>query len=128
MDFDYFTHPNKLPFREMAAYVRQVKTEDDFLINWYSNGTHHIWETKYYGIPAPIYVSGEGELPFFVGTALMIDADVISEIPRGVQRVGVITSGPVEEVKIPGFKKQEVKEIDRLKFIWFTLSNSKNKD
>ena len=120
IDYDYFTHPVKLPFREMAAYVRQVKQKDDFLINWYSNGTHHIWETKYYGIPAPIYAPSEGELPFFVGTALMEEGDIIREIPEEIERVGVITSGPVEETNLPGYKKDEVVEFDGLKFVWYT--------
>jgi len=129
IDYDYFTHPTKLPFREMAAYIKEAKTENDFLVNWYSNGTHHIWETKYYQIPAPIFLpEGKKDLPFFVGTALMEEGDVISEIPKGVQRVGVITSGPIEEVRIPGFKKEKVKEMNRLKFIWFTPLYSKSKD
>ena len=119
MDYQYFTHPAKLPFREVATYVKESKTEGDYLINWYSNGTHHIWETKYYGIPAPIYVSGEGDLPFFVGTALMEEGDLISEIPEGIERVGVVTSGPIEEVSLPGYEQDAIKEFDGLKFIWY---------
>ena len=124
IDYQYFTHPKKLPFREMASYVKEVKKEGDFLINWYSNGTHHIWETKYYGIPAPIYVSGEGELPFFVGTALMEEGDIISEIPQNTKRVGVITSGPVEEIKLPGYTESEVKRFSGLKFILYSNDKS----
>lgn len=123
IDFHYFTHPTKLPFREMSAYVKEVKTEGDFLINWYSNGTHHIWETKYYGIPAPIYTPNDKNLPFFVGTALMTKEDIISEIPKNIKRVGVITSGPIEEVNLPDYTKSEVKTFDELKFIWFELKN-----
>ncbi|KKQ53390.1 hypothetical protein A2865_00530 [Candidatus Woesebacteria bacterium RIFCSPHIGHO2_01_FULL_39_17] len=119
MDYQYFTHPAKLPFREMAGYVKETQKEGDFLINWYSNGTHHIWETKYYGIPAPIYTSGDAELPFFVGTALMDESDIIREIPEGVKRIGVVTSGPIEEIEVPNFGQEEVKEFDGLKFIWY---------
>ncbi|OGM37158.1 hypothetical protein A3F01_05605 [Candidatus Woesebacteria bacterium RIFCSPHIGHO2_12_FULL_38_11] len=122
MDYNYFTHPTKLPFREMATYVKEIKSEDDFLINWYSNGTHHIWETKYYGIPAPIYVSREGELPFFVGTALMEEKDIIHQIPDGVSRVGVVTSGPIEEISLTGYKQDEIKRFDGLKFVWLSAS------
>jgi len=125
MDYNYFTHPAKLPFRQMASYVKEEKTEDDFLINWYSNGTHHIWETKYYNIPAPIYAPGEGDLPFFVGTALMEENDIIREIPPGVSRVGVVTSGPIEEIEIPNYEQGEIKELNGLKFIWF-FSSSEN--
>jgi uncharacterized membrane protein len=124
IDYDYFTHPKKLPFREMAGYVIETKTKNDFLINWYSNGTHHIWETKYYGIPAPIYVSGNGELPFFVGTALMKEDDIITKIPEGYKRIGVVTSGPIEEVIISGYTESEVKQFDGLKFLWL----EKNQD
>lgn len=125
IDYNYFIHPTKLPFREMATYVKKVKTEDDFLINWYSNGTHHLWETKYYGIPAPIYYPEEKELPFFVGTALMEEADIIHKIPGSIKRIGVITSGPKEEVLISNYKHEETKEFGKLKFIWlFKISEN----
>lgn len=125
IDYNYFTHPAKLPFRQYSEFVKSELRDGDFLINWYSNGTHHIWETKYYGIPAPIYVSGKGELPFFVGTALMEENDIIREIPGGTKRVGIITSGPIEEVKLSDYKLEEVKEFGSLKFIWYSkLSES----
>ena len=123
IDYYYFVHPTKLPFRQMSEFVKNETQEGDYLINWYSNGTHHIWETKYYGIPAPIYDPGEGELPFFVGTALMEEGDIIREIPKGVERVGVVTSGTVEEVNIPGYTESEVKSFNSLKFIWYSKSS-----
>ena len=107
IDFHYFTHPTKRPFRELAEYVTETRTEGDFLINWYSNGTHHLWETKYYDIPAPIYVPGGEELPFFVGTALMEEDDVIQKIPEGTTRVGVVTSGSVDDINLPGYTEEE---------------------
>ncbi|KKQ85557.1 MAG: hypothetical protein UT08_C0005G0008 [Candidatus Woesebacteria bacterium GW2011_GWB1_38_8] len=119
IDYQYFTNPTKLPFREMASYVKETQKEGDYIINWYSNGTHHIWETKYYGIPAPIFAPGEGALPFFVGTALMEEGDVIREIPEGVQRVGVVTSGNTEEIELLGYGQREVKEFNGLKFVWY---------
>jgi len=114
----YFTHPTKRPFQELASYVKGTRQNGDFIINWYSNGTHHIWETKYYEIPGPIYVSGGSELPFFVGTALMEKGDIISELPKNLSRVGVVTSGPVEEISLPGYTKEEEKEFGSLKFLW----------
>ena len=120
IDVYYFTHPIKKPFREMAAYVKSSLAEDDFLINW-NAGSHHLWETKYYGIPSPIYVEGEGELPFFVGTALMEENDLVHEIPKGVSRVGVTTSGETEEIELPGYIEGEVKNFGRgLKFVWYS--------
>jgi hypothetical protein len=120
IDYHYFTHPIKLPFREMSEYVKSTKGENDFLINW-NSASHHIWETKYYGIPAPIYIPGEGELPFFVGTALMEEGDIIHELPEGIDRVGVVTTGPIEEIELPGYTESEVKQMDRLKFVWYEL-------
>ena len=116
IDWHYFTHPAKKPFRDYAEYVKSVKRGDDYLVNWNSNGAHHLWETKYYGIPAPIYLP-EGDLPYFVGTALMSDEDIVREIPAKTRRVGVVTSGPIEDVGIDGFSRGEVREFGQLKFI-----------
>jgi hypothetical protein len=118
MDYQYFTNPVKLPFGQYSEYVKSVLKDGDFLINWYSNGTHHIWETKYYGIPAPIYAP-VGELPFFVGTALMEEGDIIREIPEDARRIGVVTSGSVEEVSLAGYTESEAKDFRGLKFIWY---------
>lgn len=124
IDYDYFTNPTKLPFREYSETVKADLRSDDFLINWSSNGTHHIWETKYYGIGAPIYIpEGSGNLPFFVGTALMMEGDIIRNIPPGTERIGVITSGPVEEVEVAGYEIDEVKTVDKLKILWLEKEN-----
>ena len=121
MDFQYFTHPKKLPFRAYSEYVKSELQDGDFLINWNSNGTHHIWETKYYGIPAPIYVSGgTGDLPFFVGTALMEKDDIVRKIPESANRVGVVTSGSLEEINIPGYEEDGSKDFNGLKFVWYS--------
>ena len=118
IDVNYFTHPTKLPFRELASYVKDTKQGDDYLVNWNSSG-HHLWEAKYYGIPAPIYNPGTA-LPYYVGTALMEKDDVINQIPKkGYKRIGVITSGSIDEVTIAGYNKGEVKNFSDLKFIWF---------
>lgn len=119
IDAFYFTHPIKLPFRELASHVQETRNKDDLIINWYSNGTHHIWETKYYGIGGPIYVSGGGDLPFFVGTALMEEGDIISKLPKVNGRIGVVTSGPVEEINLPGYTKAQERVFGSLKFVWY---------
>ena len=119
IDFHYFTHPTKRPFRELAAYVKEVRQEGDYLINW-NAASHHLWETKYYGIGGPLYIpEGSGDLPFFVGTALMDRGDVIREIPKGVNRIGVVTSGPVDEISIPGYTESESKAFSDIKFVWY---------
>lgn len=124
IDYYYFTHPTKLPFRELSDYVKSERQEGSFLINW-NAASHHLWETKYYGIPAPIYIPPEGgDLPFFVGTALMQEKDVIREIPAGAERVGVVTSGPIEEISLPGYTEKEAREFNGLKFIWYVKEGS----
>jgi len=117
-DFFYFTHPVKRPFRELASYVLSVKKGDDYLINW-NSAAHHLWESKYYKLTAPLYVSKGVSLPYYVGTALMTKDDIIRDLPSQKNRIGVITSGPVEEVGLAGYTKGEVKEFGTLKFIWF---------
>jgi uncharacterized membrane protein len=122
IDINYFFTPQKLPFRQMSVYVKETIKDGDMLINWNSSA-HHLWETKFYGIPAPIYISGEGELPYYVGTALMEEGDIIRTIPKNVKKVGVVTSGSFDEIALPGFKLEDKKEIGNLKFGWFIASH-----
>lgn len=127
IDYNYFINPTKLPFRDLAAYTNENVKGDDYLINW-NSASHHLWETKYYGVVAPLFVPRGSELPFYVGTAQMTKDDIVNEIPNKlgtqfntqvkVRRVGVITSGPPEEVQIAGYKQKEIKEFGNLKFIW----------
>jgi len=117
IDWHYFNNPQKLPFDKLASYVIETKRNNDTLINW-SAGSHHLWESKFYGIPAPIYVGENGgELPFFVGTALMEEGDIIKTLPNS-GRIGVITSGAVEEVAIAGYTEIESESFGKLNFIW----------
>jgi hypothetical protein len=121
IDLTYFTHPAKRPFREFAQVIKENMAEGDYLINW-SAQSHHLWETKYYGIGGPIYIAGEGELPFFVGTALMEEKDIIRSIPESASRVGAITSGSVDEVYLDGYTKVSFDQVGDLKVIWLTKS------
>jgi 4-amino-4-deoxy-L-arabinose transferase-like glycosyltransferase len=118
LDFHYFTNPTKLPFRELASYVLANQQEGDVRLNWNSNGAHHLWETKYYGIGAPIYSTSQSELPFFVGTALMEERDIVREVPNA-NRITIITSGPVEEVDLPGYSLTEYKDFKGAKVVYF---------
>ena len=118
IDIFYFTHPSKPRFDQLAEYVKAELVDKDYLINW--NGTpHFLWESKYYGIPAPLYLEGEGDLPYFVGTALMTNEDIIRSIPDDPNRVGVITSGNIEDINIPGYTESSRKIFDQVKFAWF---------
>lgn len=119
IDFHYFINPTKLPFREYSNYVKKILNEDKniYLINWNSNA-HHLWESKYYGIPAPLYLPDNANLPYYVGTALMTEDDIVREIPN-VKKIGVITSGNPEDVVLNGYNKIEIQDFKGLKFIIF---------
>jgi uncharacterized membrane protein len=120
-DFVYFTHPAKIPFRDLASYVKQTEMKGDFLINE-DTGNHKLWESKYYGIPAPIYNPTNIPLPYFVGTALMEKGDIVSVLPKDVGRLGVITYKNADQLKINGFKASEEKSFGGLNFIWMDKS------
>jgi len=116
--YQIFIQPKKRPFKQFASYVKSELKEGDYLIN-FNGKAHHLWETKYYGIPAPIYVP-VGELPLYVGTAQMTDEDILKSIPEDVKRVGAVTSEPVEKVEIEEpWVVREYKEFGELKIIWF---------
>jgi len=116
--YQEFTHPIKRPFKELALYVKSEIKEGDFLLN-YNGGAHHLWETKYYGIPGPIYVP-KGELPLYVGTAQMMDKDIVKNIPQEVNRVVVVTSEAYENVVLEKpWIKGDYREFGELKVIFF---------
>jgi hypothetical protein len=117
VNFHYFTHPAKRSFRSLAILIQEKIKNHDFLIN-YNAAAHHLFESKYYGLKAPIYAPGN-ELPFYVGTALMEEEDIVKNIPPGVNRLGVITSGSLEEVEIRGFQMLAAFEVGDLKFARF---------
>lgn len=113
-NFQYFTHPTKRPFKELANFVKQeVPTLPR--IN-YSATAHHLFESKYYGIPAPIYAPNP--LPFYVGTALMEEGDTIKTLPEN-KEILVITSDNPQKVVLPNFKLEKSKKFDSLYLLWF---------
>ena len=117
LSWQSFNTPKKRPFQEYAAFVKTEVKPGDFLLNW--NGkAHHIWETKYYGIPAPIYTPN-GPLPLYVGTAQMSASDTIDKLPN-VKRIGVIASEDPKEIALPGYKMSFLKQFGELRFMWWT--------
>lgn len=119
IDFNYFTHPAKIPFRDLAEYVKSTQTENSLIINE-DAGSHKLWESKYYQIPAPIYNPTGEDLPYYVGTALMEDSDFISEIPKNITKLGILTYKDGEELKgrFPKYKLLEEKRFGNLNFVW----------
>lgn len=113
VNYHYFWHPTKRPFRQLAAFIK-TEAANLTLIN-YNAASHHLWESKYYGLEAPIY--SPQPLPFYTGTALMSSGDVIANLPDQPQ-LGIITSAPVETVKLPGYHLDKYHQIDSLKLLW----------
>lgn len=109
----YFGQPVKRPFRELADFIK-AEAPKLTLIN-YNAAAHHLWESKYYHLEAPIY--SPQPLPFYTGTALMESDDVISQLPDQPE-IGVITSASVEEVQLPGYHLNRYHQVDSLKLLW----------
>lgn len=101
LSVDKFNHPTKRRFRELAGLIKTEMKVGDKLLN-YNGNAHHIWESKYYGVGAPIYTPN-GPLPLYVGTAQMTKNDTTGSIPKPDRRLIVISSEPTNKMKLPGF-------------------------
>jgi len=115
INYKYLFHPVKRPFRELASFVKE-EASDLTLIN-YNAAAHHLWESKYYSLQAPIYTPEP--LPFYTGTALMEKGDTIQKLPDE-EEIGLITSASPEEVEIPGYLVKKAKQFDSLWFLWLS--------
>ncbi len=116
LSWNVFNTPKKRLFRDFTAYVKTQVKADDFLLNW--NGrAHHLWETKYYEIPAPIYTPN-GPLPLYVGTAQMTSTDTIDTLP-GKPRIGLIASEDPKGITLPRYKMTFVRQFGELRFMWW---------
>jgi len=116
INYHYFTHPTKRPFRQLSQYIKQNTESNDFLIN-YNGSAHHLWETKYYGLNAPLYVPGQ-DLPYYVGTAQMTKNDIIKTLPD-INRIGVIGSEEPKKIQIENYRLLDYKKFGSLSFSWF---------
>ncbi|MFZ5365777.1 MAG: glycosyltransferase family 39 protein [Patescibacteria group bacterium] len=116
IDWHYFTHPVKRPFKELATYVKQNKKPEYGLINFNAQA-HHLFESKYYGLSAPLYVP-QGSLPFYTGTALMEKDDILKTLPKK-EKIMVISSGEPEKTNLPGYFLEEKVKFDSLYLLWF---------
>ena len=88
----------------------------------YNGKNHRLWESKYYGLEAPIYIP-EGEPPLYVGTAQMVEGDKLRVLPDNPGRILVITSEKYEEVELDRpWVKYFQKEFGKLRVIYFRKS------
>lgn len=113
INYHFFLHPTKRPFRDLANHVK-TEAPGLTLVN-YNAAAHHLWESKYYGLEAPIYTPTP--LPFYTGTALMEEKDVIYQLPDK-EEIGLITSAQPEKVSLPGYEVKSIKQFDSLYFLW----------
>ncbi len=112
---NYFLNPYKKPFREFTNWIKKNVGSETFIFN-YNGKAHHLWETKYYGLEAPLLIEA-GSPPFYIGTAQMTENDIIHNLPQG-QFVGAITSDPPETVSASGYKIQDSYRLDSLYFVF----------
>jgi mannosyltransferase len=113
VNYQYFNQPTKRPFRELASFIK-AEAPDLTLIN-YNAAAHHLWESKYYGLEAPIYAPKP--LPFYTGIALMEEGDLIEKLPDE-EKIGAISSAPPNEVQITGLEIEKSKQFESLWFLW----------
>ena len=52
----------------------------------------------------------------------MTEKDILREIPENAERLGVVTSGPVDEIDLPNYTKGEPVAFGELKFVWYQKS------
>ena len=114
LNFTYFTHPVKKPFRQLALYAAKELPQATF-IN-YNGAAHHLWESKYYKIKAPIF--SPTPLPFYTGTALMQPDDVIKTLPP-VKNIYAITSENPKNVTLPAYKEGKIIDFSNLYLVEF---------
>jgi hypothetical protein len=117
ISYSYFSNPYKRPFRQYTNWIKENVPPSIFLVN-YNGGSHHLWETKYYGLNAPLFAPGS-ELPFFVGTAQMKEDDVITQLPPN-QQIGLISSERPENIELKKYNIDNYHQIDNLYFIYIS--------
>jgi hypothetical protein len=125
--FGYFSYkqfftPSRPQIKEAIAYIKAQTGENDYIIN-YGDLTNHLFESKYYGLSAPIYTFNK--IPSYMGTILMSEGDVINSLPRVKGKLGIITNNYLVDGNIPGYKIISVKQFLGVNVIWEELSSAK---
>lgn len=114
-DLQFFLHPNnREPFSKLAAYVKIYQNKEVGLINL---GSTHIFESKYYKLKAPIYLSGE-DPPFYIGTALLEKNDTIRELPNK-KIILAITDMNENDISLPNYQYFKTEKFNNLKVLWY---------
>ena len=117
ISFQLFTKPYKRPFKKLANFTKAYLNQKEYFLINYNGSAHHLWETKYYKIDAPLYVPS-GELPFYVGTAQMTEDDLIRKLPEDKIIVAVTSDSP-DQVKIEGWRVKKAESFDSSLYLVF---------
>lgn len=94
INYDLFNYPDRENFPAIAEQINNAPA--DLVINWHNSV--YFWESKYYGLEAPMYIPKNKPLPFYLGAALLEDEDIITHIPKEVSRLAIITGEDFEGI------------------------------
>jgi 4-amino-4-deoxy-L-arabinose transferase-like glycosyltransferase len=116
-----FYNPEKPPFKEFSETIKQKIEINDYLVNW-QDEHHYLWESRFYNINAPIYLTGNlQEFSSAERIVILEDRYFVDKIPNDSKRLGVIThQSSVEKVYIPDYTIDKIESADPLKLIWLT--------
>lgn len=114
-----FQHPVKQPFRDVAQFVFDTYGKDKMVINYYTDALHY-FELKHYGVNVKIY-SPQDPLPFWVGTALIDQNDILGALPNQRSFL-VMAGGDVGRVAISGYIEIRRERFHNLYLLWFLKS------
>jgi mannosyltransferase len=111
-----FNNPTKQPFKELVGFVNGNYGKDQMVINYYNNVLHY-FELKYYGANVKIY--SKDPIPFWNGTALLDNNDVLKQIPTQEKILVMVSGGNVEKIQIPNYNEINRRKFNDLYLLWF---------
>ena len=104
---------NREPFKELAIYIKSQTSPDIAVINLEAT---HIFESRYYGLKAPIYIS-EGQIPYYIGTVILEKEDTITTLPERQFLLTITDSS--EQTNLPGYRYLSKKTFGNIKVLKF---------
>lgn len=110
----FYKTDNREPFKELAQYIKSRQTKEVGLINL---GTTHIFESRYYRLEAPIYAPN-GNIPFYIGTALLEKDDIINKLPDKPYLIA-IADQKEKEINLPGYWHKVSSRFGGINVHWF---------
>jgi len=109
-----FTHPTKQPMRELTNFIKSNEKHSQ-VIDYYTDHLNY-FELKYYGVHPKIYT--KNSIPFFEGTALIDNIDIIKQLPRDKELL-IVASGDISRIQISGYVQERMKQFGDLYLYWY---------